>query len=241
MGDDDQVDEPAALAIIEAATRGPTWNRRKINLDVMQLAYDESSAMCCAGCCLCECFRRSFWLGERRMPSGSAPLARASKRGSVRVVEALLAAGADVNHGSPTREYWYTHPDGSREKCLPTRGRTALSYACEWGHREVVVALLAAPGVETTAEDAMGKSPAHYAGETPHAGRTKKYPKGYAYISTNRPSSNVPAPRQPRVQQGTRDTIEALLEQAAARATEHKKDAPSDAPGPVTITIERGV
>jgi ankyrin repeat protein len=64
------------------------------------------------------------WLGLTRGKHGDAPLAEAARNGSMDIVEALLADGADTNKANKDRA-------------------TALMYAAEYGHTEIVEALIA--------------------------------------------------------------------------------------------------
>lgn len=67
----------------------------------------------------------------------------AAERGHLDMVEWLIAAGADVNFVSPI--------DGST--------RTALYIAAQHGHRDVVVRLIATPGLNVNLVGNSGATP----------------------------------------------------------------------------------
>jgi len=86
---------------------------------------------------------------------GSTPLIAAASAGDRRIVEALLAGGAEVDR--PKRA-WYAASD-----------RTALSFAAGGGRLEAAEALLDW-GADPTARDVSGQTPLHHAAADPMGG-----------------------------------------------------------------------
>ena len=80
---------------------------------------------------------------------GQTPLHYAARNGSVSVIPALVAAGADVNAKGGR--------DGYDRILL---GLTPLHYAVDWGHADAVSVLLAA-GADVNAKDSIGYTPLH--------------------------------------------------------------------------------
>ncbi|MCH7870031.1 MAG: ankyrin repeat domain-containing protein [Myxococcales bacterium] len=87
----------------------------------------------------------SMWLAT---PSTAASLARSAKKGDLAKVEALIAAGADLDK-----------PD--------SRGNTPIYHAASKGHADVVEALAQA-GADVDSENGFGSTPLHIASYEGH-------------------------------------------------------------------------
>jgi hypothetical protein len=177
------------------------------------------------------------------LPMGTTALQRASRRGELAVVKALLAApGIDVNFGSPA--YEYRHEVRSRKAELragvqyvpkardwkgprsvgyrPTDNRTALTLACEYGKIDVVRALLAVPGIEATAPDGF-KTPLNYAEEKPfdHAAADRR--RAARGGKSRAQCSNYTSPAC-HVSKRTRDEMAALIRAHLATLGDTKEE-----------------
>jgi hypothetical protein len=107
----------------------------------------------CPPLCLCEqCLQdaKGVALVNECSADGVMPLHRATRSGSLDMVELLLEFGADVS--GQTRE-----------------GQTALHFACLYGHERVALLLLEY-GATVNARDAAGSTPLHFTASNDHEG-----------------------------------------------------------------------